>query len=94
MSTKSIRDVLNLADGLEDGMELDILNFEAGKDKIGKFVTITCVDGKKYRTYGKYVMEALVNCRDEMKFPFGKDSLSCSVKEKVSEDNKKYLNLV
>ena len=93
MSTKSIRDVLNLADGLEDGMELDILNFEAGKDKVGKFVTITCVDGKKYRTYGQYVIESLVKARDEMKFHFGKDSLSCSVKEKMSEGNNKYLTL-
>lgn len=93
MSTKSIRDVLNLADGLEDGMELNILNFKEGKDKIGKYVTIACVDGKKYRTYGQYVIESLVTARDEMKFPFGKDSLTCSVREKMSEGNNKYLTL-
>jgi hypothetical protein len=94
MASRTIKEILNLADGIKDGMELEITNFEIGKDTVGKFATIVCADGKKYRTYGKYVMEALVNCRDEMKFPFGNESLTCTVKEITSSNDKKYLNLV
>jgi hypothetical protein len=92
MSSKSIKDVLDLTEGLTDGQKLDIKDYTVGKDKIGKFAVITCVNGDKFKTYGEYIIEAL-DAAKAKKFPFGKDSLTCTVKEKQSENNRGYLVL-
>lgn len=94
MSNKSISDIIDVTESLEDGLKLDIKNIsKVEKDAIGQYIIITTADGKKYRTYSNVVIEALMKVVAK-KFDFSKDVLKCQVKESESADGNNYFTLV
>jgi hypothetical protein len=85
MSGKNINDVLDIAEQLTNGVKLDICGVAFDRDeKMGEFVVIKTVDGKKYKTYSTYIVDRLKQV-EAKKFDFKKDVLKAQVFEKVSE---------
>jgi len=94
MSSKSIGDIIDVTESLEDGLKLDIKSVsKVNKDKTGDFIIIGTTDGKKYRTYSSIIIEAL-NKVQAAKFDFTKDVLKAQVKATVSADGNEYFTLV
>lgn len=94
MATKNIGDIIDVPESLENGLKLDIKNVSKKEsDERGEFIIITTADGKKYRTYGKFVINALESIKGK-KFDFAKDVLRAQVKEVEKDDGTSYLLLV
>jgi hypothetical protein len=84
MTTKSLGAIVELIEGLTDGLKLDIKSATVGTDKTGEYVLIGTVDGKKYRTYSGIVIETMKKVI-ATKFDFTKDTLKAQVKEVESQ---------
>lgn len=94
MATKSLGAVVEIVEGLTDGLKLDIKSATIGTDKTGEYVLIGTADGKKYRTYSSIVIEMMKKVL-ATKFDFKADTLKAQVKEVESQQTgQTYFTLV